>query len=128
MAFLVSALGMSRAHQIHDLLGSNEGRRKDVHQLTRMGPRHGVLERLGMDIRRHLGSDLIGKRNVSFLKDGVHPTNADAVGTLQMTHSRILARADHPDHGLIVVVEDEVGVSTPSIAKSAATISAPGVE
>ena len=118
----------AKAHQIHDFLGTNEGRRKDVDQLTRMSPRHGVLERLGMDIRRHLGSDLIGKRNVPFLKDRMHPANADAVSTLQMTHGRILVCADHPDHGLIVVVEDEVGVSTPSIPKSAATISAPGVE
>ena len=57
-----------------------------------------------MNIRGHLGSDLIGKRHV-----------ADAMGTFQVTHSRILARANHSDHGLIVVVEDEVGVSTPQL-------------
>ena len=95
MALFVGTLCMSRTHQIHDFLRTNEGRRKDVDQLTRMSPRDGVLERLGMDIRSHLGSDFIGKRHVALLEDRVHPTNADAMGSLQVAHSRILARANH---------------------------------
>ena len=141
MALLVGTLRMSRTHQIHDFLGTNEGRRKNVDQLTRMSPRHGVLERLGMDIRSHLGSDLIGKRHVALLEDRMHPANADAMGSLQVAHGRILARANHSNHGLVVVIKDEVGSVPPScchrvmagsprraIAKSAATISASGVE
>ena len=141
MALLVSALLMRGAHQIHNLLGTTEGRRKNVDQLTRVSPRNGVLERLGMDIRIHLGGDLISKGNVVLLEDGMHPPNADAMGTFQVAHCWILSRANHPDHGLIVVI-DNVGVSTPQllpkgngrqpktshIAKSAATISASGVE
>ena len=96
---------MSRTHQIHDFLGTNESRRKDVDQLTRMSPGNGVLERLGMNIRSHLGGDLVSKRHIALLEDGMHPPNADAMGTFQMTHSRILARANHPDHGLVVVIE-----------------------
>ena len=103
MALFVSALRMRRTHQIHDLLGTNEGRRSDVDQ-------YGVLARLGMNIRSHLGGDLISKRHVTLLEDGMHPPNAYAMGTFQVTHSRILARANHS-----VVVEDEVGVSTPQL-------------
>ena len=88
---------------------------KNVDQLTRMGPRHGVLERLGMNIRSHLGSDLVSKRHIALLEDRVHPANADAMGSLQVTHGRILARANHPNHGLVVVIKDEVGVSTPQL-------------
>ena len=80
-----------------------------------MSPRHGVLERLGMDIRSHLGSDLISKRHIAFLEDRVHPANADAMGSLQVTHGGILARANHSNHGLVIVVEDEVRVSTPQL-------------
>ena len=137
-ALFISTLRMRRAHQIHDLLGTNEGRRKDVDQLTRVSPGNGVLERFGMNIRSHLGGDFVGKGNVPLLKDGMHPANAVAMCTFQMTHSRILARANHPDHGLVVVIEDEVGASccqrvtagSPrrDIAKSAVTISASGVE
>ena len=132
---------MSRTHQIHGLLGTNESRRKDVDQLTRVSPGNGVLERFGMNIRSHLGGDFVGKGNVPLLKDGMHPANADAMCTFQMTHSRILAHANHRDHGLVVVIEDEVGVRPPrccqrvmagsprrDVAKSAATISASGVE
>ena len=100
---------------MHDFLGTNESRRKDVDQLTRMSPRNGVLERLGMNIRSHLGGDLVSKRHIALLEDGMHPPTADAMGTFQMTHGRILARANHPDHGLIVVIEDEVRVSTPQL-------------
>ena len=115
MALFVGTLRMSRTHQIHDFLGTNEGGRKNVDQLTRMSPRHGVLERLGMDIRSHLGSDLIGKRHIALLEDRMHPANADAMGSLQVAHGRILARANHSNHGLVVVIEDEVGVSTPQL-------------
>ena len=72
---------MSGTHQIHDLLRTNEGRQKDVDQLTRMSPRNGVLERLGMDIRSHLGGNFVGKGDVTLLEDGAHPANADAMGT-----------------------------------------------
>ena len=68
-----------------------------------------------MDIRSHLGVDLISKGNVALLENGMHPPNVDAMGTFQVAHSRILARANHPDHGLIVVIEDEVGVVTPQL-------------
>ena len=68
-----------------------------------------------MSIRRHLGSDLIGKRNVAFLEDRMHPAYTDTVSTFQMTHRRIPAGADHTDHGLTVVVKDEVGISTPQL-------------
>ena len=115
MALLVGALLVRGAHQIHDLLGTNEGRRKNIDQLTRVSPGNGVLERFGMDIRSHLGRDRISKGNVAFLENGMHPPNADAMGAFQVAHSRILARANHPDHGLIVVIEDEVGVSAPQL-------------
>ena len=79
MALLVRTLRVRRARQIHDLLGTNEGRRKDVDQLTRVSPGNGVLERFSMDIRRHLGGDLISKRHIALLEDGMHPPNADAM-------------------------------------------------
>ena len=110
LSLLIRTLGMSRMHQIHDILGTKLLRRKDVDQLTSMRPRHGILKGLGVDVRSHLVSDFVGKRDVPFLKYGMHPTNADPVRTLQMAHGRILARTNHTDHGLIVVVEDEVGV------------------
>ena len=46
MALLVGALRVRGARQFHDLLGTNEGRRKDVDQLTCVSPGNGVLERL----------------------------------------------------------------------------------
>ena len=74
-----------------------------------MHPRNGVLERLGVYIRGHLGSDLVSKRYIPFLKDGMHAANIDPVSSFEMTHCRILTRANHADHGLVIVVEDEVG-------------------
>ena len=94
------------------LLGANEGWRENVDQLTSMSPRHGVLERLGMYVRSHLGGDFIGKRHIALLKYGVHPANADAMRAFQMTHSWVLACSDHPDHGLVVVIEDKIGILT----------------
>ena len=69
-----------------------------------------------MNIRRHLGGDFVGKGNVPLLKDGMHPANVDAMCTFQMTHSRILARTNHPDHGLAVVIEDGWGQTPPPAA------------
>ena len=40
--------------------------------------------------------------------------SADPVRTFQMTHRRVLACADHTNHGLVVVVKHEVGVFAPN--------------
>ena len=126
---------MSGPHQIHDVLRSNLFRRKDIDQLA------GILEGLGVDISSHLGGDLVGKRHISFLKDSMHPTNADPMCTFKMTHSGILASSHHAYHGLVVIKKTKLGFLPPNcrhnvmagnprrvIAKSAATISASGVE
>ena len=63
-----------------------------------------ILEGLGMNIRGHLGSDFIGKRDIPFRKDGMHPADANPMSAFKVTHGGILARAYHADHGLIVVV------------------------
>ena len=94
-----------------------------------------------MNVRGHLGGDFASKGHVPCLKDGMHPANTDTVSTFEMTHRWILACTNHSNHGLVVVIEDEVGVLPPIcchsvmagnpkrvIAKSAATISASGVE
>ena len=101
---------MSRAHQIHDVLRTNLRRRKDVDQPAGMRPRHRVLKGFGVNVSGPFGGNLIGKRNIPFLKDGMHPTNTDPVRAFKMTHSGVLSSADDADHGLVVVVEDEVRV------------------
>ena len=44
------------------------------------------------------------------LEDLVQPRHRDPVGSMKISHGRILPRLAHPDHGLVVLVRQEDGL------------------
>ena len=76
---------MSGSHEVHDVLRADQLGRKDVDEMTRMRPLKRVLERFGVDVRSHLGRDVVGKRHISCMR----PANA------YMAHGGTLAHTNH---------------------------------
>jgi len=82
--------------------------RDHVNEPERGAPFIASIESLCKNIRAHVRAIFVYKYKVRILEELVQPSHGNPVGACQIAHGRITSRCHYPNHGLIIVVEDNL--------------------
>jgi hypothetical protein len=82
----------------------------DVDQVANLNPHNRVSESFSVNVSTHTRGELIFEIQLSLFENLVQPRDRDSMRPLQVTHGRIAASLNDPNHRLIVLMEVQNGL------------------